>query len=158
LGLSILTGVANAAAAQTPAVVINEINYAPGGADNPVEFIELYNHGTNDVDLSGWRFDAGVEYEFPTGTTLAAQSYLVISGDPAKFAARWGFAPLGPWTGKLANEGEQLRLRDAANVTVDSVTYGVGFPWPTAASQGASMELIHPDLDNDLGGSSATRL
>ena len=36
----------------------------------------------------------------------------------------------------------------------DEVTYGIGFPWPTKAKGGGgSMELIHPALDNDLGGS-----
>jgi hypothetical protein len=142
------------AKAQTPAVVINEINYAPSDANNPAEFIELYNDSTNAVDLSGWKFDAGVDYTFPSATTLPAHGYLVISSAPATFAARWGFTPLGPWTGKLSNDGEQLRLRDAASNTVDSVTYGEGFPWPTAAGgAGSSMELINPGLDNNLGGS-----
>ncbi|MGC3956975.1 MAG: lamin tail domain-containing protein [Verrucomicrobiota bacterium] len=140
--------------AQTSAVVINEINYAPRGTNNPVEFIELYNNGTNIVDLSGWKFDAGVDYTFPAATFLPAHGYVVIASEPAKFAARWGGSPLGPWTGKLSNEGEQLRLRDALTNTVDSVTYSAGFPWPTAAcGGGASMELINPSLDNDLGGS-----
>jgi hypothetical protein len=142
------------AGAQTPAIVINEINYAPSGASNPAEFIELYNNGATNVDLSGWKFDAGVTYTFPAATTLAAHGYLVISGDTNTFAARWGFTPLGPWSGKLSNSGEQVRLRDAANNTVDSLTYGVGFPWPTAAcGDGSSMELINPGLDNDLAGS-----
>lgn len=142
------------ASAQTSAIVINEINYAPSDSSNPAEFIELYNNGATNVDLSGWKFDAGIDYTFPAATTLAAHAYLVISADTNKFATRWGFTPLGPWSGKLSNSGEQLRLRDAANTTVDSVTYGVGFPWPTAADgDGSSMELINPDLDNDLGGS-----
>ena len=142
------------AGAQTPAVVINEINYAPSGSDNPAEFIELYNNGATNVDLSGWKFDAGIDYTFPAATTLAAHGYLVVSSDTNAFAKRWGFTPLGAWSGKLSNDGEQLRLRDAANNTVDSATYGAGFPWPTAArGDGASMELINPGLDHDLGGS-----
>ena len=53
------------AEAQTPSVVINEINYATSGTGNPAEFVELYNSGTSAVDLSGWKFDAGVTYTFP---------------------------------------------------------------------------------------------
>lgn len=136
------------------AVIINEINYAPSGSDNPAEFVELRNTGAAAVSLAGWQFDAGVTYTFPAGATIAANGYLVVSGAPAKFVARWGFTPLGPWTGKLSNEGEQLRLRDAAGTTVDSVTYGIGFPWPTAArGDGSSMELINPTVDRNLGGS-----
>jgi hypothetical protein len=34
------------------------------------------------------------------------------------------------------------------------VSYGIGFPWPVASDgEGGSLELIHPSLDNDLGGS-----
>ncbi len=140
--------------AQSSPVVINELNYAPGGAANPAEFIELHNPGDTPVDLSGWRFDSGIDYVFPAGATLAPHGYLVLSGAPEKFAARWGFTPLGPWTGKLSNEGERVRLRDAADLVVDSVTYGAGFPWPTAArGDGSSMELVNPGLDNALAGS-----
>ena len=36
---------------------------------------------------------------------------------------------------------------------IDEVDFGVGFPWPLAADgEGSSMELIHPAIDNDLGG------
>ena len=149
-----LLALAAPASAQTTAAVINEINYAPSGSDNPAEFIELHNPGAAPLDLSGCKFDSGVDYVFPAGTILPAHGYLVVSGDPAAFATRWGFAPLGPWTGKLSNDGERVRLRTAADVTLDSVTYGIGFPWPTAArGDGSSMELINASIDNDLGGS-----
>lgn len=136
------------------AVIINEINYAPSDSANPAEFVELWNTGASAVSVAGWQFDAGITYTFPAGASIAANGYLVISNEPAKFAARWGFTPLGSWTGKLSNEGEQLRLKDAAGAVVDSVTYGVGFPWPTAAAgDGSSMELINASLDRNLGGS-----
>ena len=154
MGLLLLAAFIPGAKAQSPAVVINEINYAPSDTNNPAEFVELYNNSSTNVDLSGWKFDAGIDYTFPAATTLIAHGYVVIAGAPSTFATRWGFTPLGPWSGKLSNAGEQLRLRDATNNTVDSVTYGAGFPWPTAArGDGSSMELINPGLDNDLGGS-----
>ena len=136
------------------AVVINEINYAPTDSTNPAEFVELWNTGTTAIDLAGWKFDAGITYTFPIGTSIPANGYTVISAAPGTFAARWGFTPLGPWTGKLSNEGEQLRLVNGQGVAVDSVTYGAGFPWPTASrGDGSSMELINPGLDHNLGSS-----
>lgn len=61
---------------------------------------------------------------------------------------------LGPWTGKLRNSGEKVVLLDSTGVEIDEVTYDVGFPWPISAQgEGASMELLHPALDNNLGGS-----
>ena len=62
--------------------------------------------------------------------------------------------PIGVWTGQLANDGERITLRDAEGTVTDEITYGVGFPWPTSAQgEGASMELLNAQLDNDLGGS-----
>jgi hypothetical protein len=46
-------------------VVINELMFNPiSGSDND-EYVELYNRSTNAVDLSGWRFTAGIDYQFP---------------------------------------------------------------------------------------------
>ena len=61
---------------------------------------------------------------------------------------------VGPYAGSLAGNGENLRLRDAAGTTVNEVDYQTEFPWPIAAGgEGRSLELIHPGLDNQLGGS-----
>ena len=61
---------------------------------------------------------------------------------------------LGPYGGRLANEGEEVVLRAADGTFIDRVDYRVRFPWPLGSSgRGGSMELINPFLDNDLGGS-----
>ena len=92
---------------------------------------------------------------FPAGASIAAGGFLVVTQNAADFQAKYGFAPFGQWeTGdKLSNEGETIELRDAANALVDTVTYKLGFPWPTTGDFGSSLELINPALDNDLGGS-----
>ena len=41
-------------------VVINEIHYDPMNRAELVEFVELYNAGTNQVDLTGWYFSSGI--------------------------------------------------------------------------------------------------
>lgn len=135
-------------------VVLNEIQYDPADPTRLEEFIELHNAGPDPVDLSGWRLDDAVTYTFPPGTTLPAGGFRVVAQSPAHFQAKYGFVPLGPWTGALRNSGERIRLRNGSGGVEDEVTYGAGFPWPTAArGTGPSMELIHPSLDNDLGGS-----
>jgi hypothetical protein len=134
-------------------VVINEIHYDPEPKTEPVEFIELYNAGASAPNMSGWRFTSGVSFTFPPGTSLETGQYLVIAADPAAFNTKFGFTPLGPWTGGLKNDGELIRLVDAGNIVQDEVDYGVGFPWPTGSlDSGKSVELINPSLDNDLGG------
>lgn len=134
-------------------VVLNEIHHSPDVKTEPVEFLELHNSGTTDVDLSGWAFTAGIDYVIPSGTTLLAGGYLVVAQDPSALKSKFGVDALGPWTGRLAGEGENVVLRNAARQIVDSVDYKLGFPWPTVGdAPGYSMELIHPEVDNDLGG------
>lgn len=135
-------------------VVINEIHYHPDNNTEAVEFIELFNPGPRAVDLSGWKISDGVSYVFPWGTEIVAGGYLLVAEDPAAVLARFGAAALGPFEGNLKNEGERIALESAWGDTVDEVTYSNEFPWPISADgEGASMELIHPGLDNDLGGS-----
>ena len=135
------------------AIVINEIHYDPEDQTLRAEFIELYNRGSETVNLLGWVLTGGVDFVFPN-TLMAPGEYLVVAEDSAVFESEFGVLALGPWSGRLRNSGEEVRLRDATGSTVDQVDYGVGFPWPTAAQgEGPSMELLNPDLDNDLGGS-----
>ena len=63
-------------------VVINEIMYNPPGfqgSDYDYEFLELYNPGTTDIDMSGYSFSQGVNHVFADGTTLAAGAYMIVS-------------------------------------------------------------------------------
>lgn len=135
-------------------VVIHEIHYDPADETSREEFVELYNGGEAEVDVSGWRLTEAIEWVFPAGTTIPAGGYEVVGEDPATLMAVFGVAAAGPWEKGLSNDGERLILEDAAGQVVDEVDYGVGFPWPTGArGGGGSMELMHPQLDNDLGGS-----
>lgn len=142
-----------------PQVVINEIHYDPEPKTEHVEFIELLNAGDETADLSGWRFNNGVDYTFAEGVTLAPDAFLVITENKAHFDAKFGslFATgkkaFDAWNGVLSNEGERVTLVDATGETMDEVDYQSDFPWPIGANGDGSMELIHPDLDNDLGGS-----
>jgi lamin tail-like protein/concanavalin A-like lectin/glucanase superfamily protein/CotH protein len=139
---------------QNPQVIINEIHYHPDENTEPVEFIELYNADRRSVALDGWYFSDGITYTFPPDTYLEPDAYIVVALDPIAFNLKFGDTALGPYTGKLANEGENIVLRNAAGEIVDEVEYQDNFPWPVAAGgAGSSMELIHPSLDNNLGGS-----
>ncbi|MDP6544998.1 MAG: lamin tail domain-containing protein, partial [Phycisphaerae bacterium] len=118
------------------------------------EFIELYNNTLDDVDLTGWRLTDAIAYQFPQDTTILAGQYLVVAQDSATVQAEFGAAALGPWTGRLDNEGESVVLLDESGIVRDEVDYSNHFPWPVGAQgQGSSMELINPVLANDLGGS-----
>ena len=68
-------------------ILLNEIMYLPPGGNVFEEYVELYNRGTNTVDLNGWRFTRGFEYAL-TGVTLAPDGYLVIAADLPTFQAK----------------------------------------------------------------------
>ncbi|MBN1361584.1 MAG: lamin tail domain-containing protein [Sedimentisphaerales bacterium] len=154
---------------QPGAVVINEIYQDPDLNYEWVEFIELHNPGATDVDLSGWYFSDGISFTFGAGATLPAGGYLVVAQDPIQVLEKWETKRadlptekvFGPFGGKLNNEGERLVLRDATGAVANEVDYQLGFPWPTVgdpipdgtAGTSHSIQLVHPLLDNDLGGS-----
>jgi hypothetical protein len=155
----------------TPWVVINEIHYDPDVKTQLVEFVELYNAGTAEVDLSGWYFREGVTYTFAPGSKLPADGYIIVAANPQHVRTKWSSGRFivvpnllfGPFEGKLANDGEKIELCNAQGQQVDQVDYQLRFPWPTVGDSvpnaeppngtGCSIQLVNPFLDNDLGGS-----
>src|SRR6185369_1126536 len=152
-GMGLLSAFA-AVAAQNK-VLINEIHYNPDVKTEQVEFIELYNNDTNAVNLAGWYFSEGISFTFPSNTTIAPGAYKVVAQNPIALQTKFGYAgALGPYSGALSKYGEKLTLKNTQGDVEDSVDYQLGFPWPTVGDPpGYSIELINPDLDNDLGGS-----
>ncbi|HXG46554.1 MAG TPA: lamin tail domain-containing protein, partial [Methylomirabilota bacterium] len=145
-------------------VVINEIHYNPDVKTDPAEFIELHNPGTAPVNVAGWYFSDGINYALPA-TNIAAGGYLVVAQNPSFLFTKFGVRAVGPFnpdgSSGLSSTGERITLRNAAGQVVDEVDYQLGFPWPTVGDPvaetspgtGSSIELIHPGLDNNLGGS-----
>ena len=134
------------------AIIINEIHHDPDVKTELVEFIELHNTGNQTVDLSGWTLENAIQFTFPQGSFLPGGGYIVISHNPKQFKVKFGVEALGPWLGKLDNDGERIELRSTNGKLVDRVRYRLGFPWPIVGdSPGYSIELIHPDLDNNDG-------
>ncbi|MBL9128944.1 MAG: lamin tail domain-containing protein, partial [Verrucomicrobiales bacterium] len=133
--------------------VIHEIHYDPPDRTQPAEFVELHNPSADPVSLAGWQLRGGVSFTFPAGATLPAAGYLVVAQNPDALRAAFGVSAFGPWIGRLRNEDERVELRDAEGGLVDRVDFQLGFPWPTVGTPpGNSIELVHPALDNDLGG------
>ena len=133
--------------------VINELHYHPADPLSRDEFVELYNAGERSVDVSNWSLHGAVGYTFPEKTLIGANRFLVVAEDPDSLSREFEVSSLGPLQGRLSNEGETLRLVNQEGQTVDAVAYRPGFPWPSGAvGEGSSLELVHPGLDNHLGG------
>jgi hypothetical protein len=128
-------------------VIINELHYNP--TDNDLdEFIELYNPTASPIDLKDYNFSAGLSYTFPLGTMIQPQSYLLVVRDPSRSTwRRTTYNKVGPYEGKLANDGEKITLRAPDGRIIDSLDYDDDPPWPRGADgYGASLERISPDL------------
>ncbi len=144
---------AHAAEDATAQIVVNEIHYDPSPASNFLEFVELYNAGTQAVNLADWALDGAVEYTFPAGAVIQARSYLVAGVEPGTLARTYAVTAFGPWQGRLGNDGDDVILRNDRAQEMDRVSYGVGFPWPvTGYTVERSMNLIAPAADNAVPG------
>lgn len=141
-------------------ITISEINY--NSLDDTLDsgdWIELYNYGTSSVDLSGWTFKDGNDYNgysIPNGTVLNAGDYLVVAADLIKFS---NVNPTvtnlaGPLGFKLSSSGEDIRVYDNYNRFYTSVKYNNKAPWSELADgKGGTLELIDPN--NDLNDASS---
>ena len=134
-------------------VKINEVNFNSARNTQLSEFIELYNPFGTPVNIGGWHFTKGVDYTFPANTMIPANGYIVIAQDPATVLALYGVTALGPWIGGLSSDGDEIVLRDSGGVKIDGMQYGITAPWPVPPNgDGPTLELVNPNLDNDLGG------
>jgi hypothetical protein len=149
---------------RTEDIVINEIMYHPITALADEEYVELYNRGSNAVDVGHWRFTEGISFTIPPGTVVPAGGFLVIARDAAHLIPR--YAQLNPsntvgnYGGRLSNNGEHLVLARPDNpafpfedfVVVDEVAYEDGDDWGAwADAGGSSLELVDPRSDNRRG-------
>src|SRR5258705_768399 len=115
-------------------VVFNEIMYHPLTNESQLEWVELQNQMAVDMDMSHWRLDGGISFTFPEGTVIGAGEYLVIAASPSALSMATGFRnALGPFSGRLSNADEQLRLRNNNDRVMDEVVYGVAGDWPVGA-------------------------
>ncbi len=134
--------------------IINEIHYNPGPdgvVDGDAEFIELYNPGDQDFDLSGASFE-GFDLTFEEGATLVAGQYAIVAPSIELAESTWSVTPLAEFAGGgISGGGETIQLIAADGVTViDEVTYTDDAPWPGAPDgNGPSLELVNPSFDNN---------
>ncbi len=156
-------------------LVISEIMYHTPDDGPENEFIELLNISTNAVSLfdplnptNTWRLSHAVAFTFPTNISLAVGARLLVTGTNAGLFRATHQVPsevaiFGPWTGRLDNAGESVRLYkpDPPNsedgfvpyILVDRVDYDDSPPWPAAPDgAGPSLERL---ADSSFGNTSS---
>jgi hypothetical protein len=152
-------------------VVINEIMYYPISLNDNDQYVELYNRGSNAVDLTGWQFVSGISFAFPSNTIVQPDGYLVVARDASRMLTNYPNLNagnlVGNFSGKLSHHGERLALAmpdttvttnqsglpqtNTIYITMDEVTWGTGGRWSQwSAGGGSSLELIDPHADHRL--------
>ena len=155
-------------------VIISEVHYNPGEMleASDLEFVEIYNPTGETVDMTNWRLNGGVDFDFAVGQTLVAKGVLVVVGfnpDDALNAAKVtafrqaydigaSVTLVGGWTGSLDNAGETVRLESTdeppleepdyyPHILEDEVDYNDKAPWPEAADgTGQSINRTSPTV------------
>ena len=140
-------------------IKISEFMPNPAGSDL-AEFIELYNYGETEINLTGLKLDDGEggsrPYVFPENTKIASQSYLTVAAGETKIS--------------LNNTDDAARLLDANDKIIDEVLYedvvegasfaqddkGVWF-WSTSVTPGKN-NIIKPIFLNKTTATSKSKI
>ncbi|UCD49231.1 MAG: lamin tail domain-containing protein [Phycisphaerales bacterium] len=161
--------------AQEGGVCISEIMYHPyhslsGAEQTGREWIELFNSGTEAVNLRGWQFSDGVYFTFPN-IVLEAGAYLVVAADVDFFRTKHPNVStvVGGWADWLSNSGEIVELRNEAGAIVDRLEYSDEGDWAQRElgpvdhghrgwiwrddhdGGGKSLELVDTNVSNEYG-------
>ncbi|MDP6528293.1 MAG: lamin tail domain-containing protein [Gemmatimonadota bacterium] len=91
------------------------------------EFVELYNAGSDPVDLSGGSVSdaTAARHEFAQGTVVPPGGFLVVFGGGAPSGSIPGLVEVASTGGlSLNNTGDEVVLRGADGIVLDVHTYG----------------------------------
>lgn len=144
-----------AAPAMPDSIIVNEIMQNPSAvSDSNGEWMELFNSTDTAIDIDGWKLkdNGSNSHTINNGGPLliAAGGFLVV-GNNADSASNGGMQVDYEYSSSfaLSNGDDEIILLDASDVEVDRVEWDGGpqYPDPT----GASMALIDPLLDNNIG-------
>ncbi|MDH3294146.1 MAG: ExeM/NucH family extracellular endonuclease, partial [Acidimicrobiia bacterium] len=145
-------------------VVINEVDYDQPGTDT-TEYVELYNGGGADADLTGWTLELvngsnnSIYGTAALSGTLSPGDYLVLCGDLA--AVENCDLDIGAASNLIQNGApDGIRLLDGDGVTVDGVSYegdlpgvvegsGSGLADPSSAARSISRLPDGTDTDQN---------
>ncbi len=145
-------GEENPPVAPIPEIVITEIMYNPtASSDNYGEYFELYNAGSEAVNLRLWEFyDSANDYFFVnTSLFVVPGQYIVLC---VSLNTSLNGNVMGDYDYNnfdLDNTSDEIYVKDIRGNLIDEVEYADGGGWPQAT--GASIYLMSTDSDNNVG-------
>jgi hypothetical protein len=135
-------------------VIFNELMYAPAG--NMQEWVEIYNHCSDTVNLKKWKLCDPSKQSTITSlnTYIAPNSFFIIAKDslPAKTYPA-GTHILTTSFPFMNNDGDYIAIKDSFGLIIDSLTYSPRW----GGNKGTSLERMYfdsPGSDSTNWGSS----
>lgn len=106
-----------------PDIVISEIMYnTPLTEEDTLEFLEIYNKGSQTATLGGLTFSAGLTMTFPE-YQLEPGRYVLLASNAIAAKSVYGADFLQWEAGSLNNAGENLEIKNSLGQVVTSVKY-----------------------------------
>jgi hypothetical protein len=125
-------------------ILINEIMYDPKGKDEDREWIEIFNIGSCDVNLTGWKFfESNTNHRIVLidgNIILKPKSFAIISNNASKFKEEYpsAYCSIFQSSFSLSNQGEFIAIKNSSLEIIDSVNYSRDWG---ASDNGKSLEL-----------------
>jgi hypothetical protein len=109
-------------------IKINEIMYDPAGSDTKREWIEVYNAGTQSVDISTWYLHENNIFHklvATRGSILPAGSYAILADSIPEVLAEYSeyIGLIFDSVFSLNNTGETISMANPQKELVDTLTY-----------------------------------
>ena len=153
----LFTAINGIAFAPTYTIAINEFFFRAN--EEVPDYVELFNYGTEDLDLTGWSLTDG-EDAFDgsfDGYDLPAGGYLLLAGEDPFFNEDGDEFYAGEdidnslfFDISLSTSSDVIMLLDSDGNEVDMVVYDNDFGWPSGNSfRGQAAELSDPMSDNN---------
>ncbi|MCA9212479.1 MAG: lamin tail domain-containing protein [Planctomycetales bacterium] len=100
-------------------IQFDEFDVAPESNNQDEEFVSIVNHENRAIDISAWKIQGGIQFEFQPGTVIPANGRIYLSPNVAAFRQRslgptggQGLFVQGNYQGHLSNRGEAIELID----------------------------------------------
>jgi hypothetical protein len=135
-----------------PMPVICQLAYLTEENVDMPEFFAILNPTSSRIDFGGWKVTDGVTFEFPPGASVGAGELVYVTGNAshpfwdnrAEYLYEWV-------SGRLADEGESIKLETVSGIVVDGFEYNNKAPWPEFTDATKAITLNDVNVDNHFG-------
>lgn len=125
-------------------VLINEVAWSGTEAFAVDEWIELWNPGSDPIDLAGWVLTDSGDIRVELSGEIAAYGFYLLERTDDTTVSDIGADRI--YTGSLRNEGEALELIDPSGALIDTANAGGG-AWPAGSTEPRRSMERHGLLD-----------